>query len=69
MSSRDKVQYLNVAVRCLGCRTPYIASQTARYFYTSEGYFGGKEEEPLSGVCPECGGYSIEKIKRGAGSR
>jgi hypothetical protein len=52
VSRRDKVQYLNVAVRCLGCRTPYIASQTVRYFYTREGYFSGKEKEPLSGVSP-----------------
>ena len=65
MSRRHKVQYLNVAVRCLGCRTPYIASQTVRYFYTGEGSFGGKEKN-RSALCPQCGGYRKEKIKRGA---
>lgn len=62
LSERDREHHREVPVRCSVCKTPYTADQTVRDFYSSEGYFIGQNEEPLSGLCPnpECGSWKKE---------
>jgi hypothetical protein len=62
LSERDREYDREVAVRCSVRGTPYTANQTVRDFYSSEGYFIGRNVEPLSGLCPECGSWKKEKL-------
>lgn len=46
----------DVPVRCANedCRKEYTATQTVRDFYSDEGDHIGRNEEPVSGLCPRC---------------
>jgi hypothetical protein len=62
LSRPEMVRSKEVTVRCLACDKQYTLTQTFRGSISSDGHFDGWNEDPLSGLCPECGSWKKEKI-------